>query len=103
VFLKIDSRSVYRPLRIKPENIPEIAFRTRYGYFEFTVTSFGLTKAPVTFIDLMNRVFRPYLNNFVVVVRFNRLRTQDRVELRLSTFSDCFRTLVKTVWTACLE
>ena len=54
-------------MRIKLEDIPETVFRTRYGHYKFTVMPFGLTNAPAAFMDLMNRVFRPYLDRFVVV------------------------------------
>ena len=67
VFSKINLRSRYYQLRVKDVIVPKTAFRTRYGHYEFLVMPFGFTNAPTAFMDLMNRVFRPYVDQFVVV------------------------------------
>ena len=67
VYSKIDFRAGYNQLRVRETDIPKAAFRTRYGHFEFTVMPFGLTNALAAFMNLMHRVFQPYLDQFVVV------------------------------------
>ena len=67
IYSKIDLHTDYHQLRVREADIPKIGFKTRYGHFEFIVMPFRLTNAPVAFMDLMHRVFYPYLDQFVVV------------------------------------
>ena len=67
VYSKIDLRTGYHQLRVREADIPKTMVKTWYGNFKFTVMPFGLTNAPTTFMDLMQRVFQPYLDQFVVV------------------------------------
>jgi len=67
VFSKIDFRSGYHQILVKPEDVQKTAFRSRYGHYEYVVMPFGVTNALVVFMDYMNRIFRPWLDKFVVV------------------------------------
>ena len=66
-FSKIDLHSGCHQLKVQEENVPKTTFRTRYGQYEFTVMPFGLTNVPAAFMDIMNRICKPYLDKFVIV------------------------------------
>ncbi|GKD84902.1 putative reverse transcriptase domain-containing protein [Tanacetum coccineum] len=87
-FSKIDLRSRYHQLRVRKEDIPKTAFRTSYGHFKFTVMPFGLTNAPWVFMDLMNRICRPYLDKFFIafiddILIYSKSKEEHEVHLKL--------------------
>nr|GFB71768.1 reverse transcriptase [Tanacetum cinerariifolium] len=67
IYSKIDPRSDYHQLRVREEDIPKTTFRTRYGHYEFQVMPFGLMNVPAVFMDLTNRVCKPYMDKLVIV------------------------------------
>ena len=105
VYSKIDLHTCYHQLRVRETYIPKPTFRTRYGHFEFTVMPFGLTNEPTEFIDLMHRIFQPYLDQLVVVfvddiLIYSQSEWEDEYHLRIvlqllrnhqlyATFSKC--------------
>nr|GEU83760.1 ribonuclease H-like domain-containing protein [Tanacetum cinerariifolium] len=90
-FSKIDLRSGYHQLRVHEDDIPKTTFRTRYGHFEFTVMPFGLTNTPGEFMDMVNRVCKPYLNKFMIVFIDDSLiysKTREEHEVHLGKTFD---------------
>ena len=67
VFSKIDLRSGYHQLKVRASNIEKTAFRIRYGHYEFFIMPFGVTNVLAAFMDLMNRVFKPFLDEFGII------------------------------------
>nr|GEU47864.1 putative reverse transcriptase domain-containing protein [Tanacetum cinerariifolium] len=93
-FSKIDLRWGYHQLRVREEDIPKTAFRTRYRHFEFTVMPFGLTNALAIFMDLMNRVCKPYLDKFIIMFIDDILiysRSEEEHEAYLKTILDLLK------------
>lgn len=89
VFSKIDLWLGYDQVRVKHEDIPKMAIRTRYGHFEFLVMSFGSTNAPVVFMEIMNRIFDDYLD-YIAIVLINNIfiyyKGQEDHEVHLKAF-----------------
>ena len=91
VYSKINLRTSYHQLRVREIDIPKTAFRTRYGHFEFIVMPFRLTNALSAFMDLMHRVFQPYLDQFIMVFVDNILiysLSKDHLRIVLQVLKD---------------
>ena len=93
VFSKIDLKFGYHQLRIKESDVPKTTFRTRYGHYEFLMMPFRVMNAPTTFMDLMNRVFHHFLDQFVIVfiddiLVYSRNVEEDHFQIVLQTLRD---------------
>ena len=96
MFSKINLRYGYHQLKIKKSNVPKTTFKTHYGHYEFLTMLFRLTNAPVVFMDLVNKVFHPYLDQFVIVfindiLVYSKNAKEHAFHLRivLQTLRDC--------------